>query len=211
MQWPHTIFVSCIAFETLCFEQKATCFFLVIPSVGWEYVHVNIYFQALASQLHGNWTFSAAVLFLQAVNYFVFILYATFCKYVLLWSVACVSPHHLSCICIQIIHVLCMPSLVRPLHSILWLSFPYARTATLLFVSAVFHKCFNSYPPIFLYSRYAWLCFAEFLISSLSVFKKCSVIETNCWVCRNKIPPGESFKSWSQSKENNENFKVSFS
>lgn len=184
--------------------------FLVIPSVGWEYVHVNIYFQALASQLHVNWTFSAAVLFLQAVKYFVFILYATFCKYVLLWSVACVSPHHFL-LYLYSDYSLCMPSLVQPFHYILRLSFPYARTATLLFVSAVFPKCLNSYPPIFLYSRYAWLCFAVFLISSLSVFKKYSVIETNCWVCRNKIPPGESFKSWSQSKENNENFKVSFS
>lgn len=187
-------------------------YFVVVPSVGWEYVHVNVYFQALASQLHDNWTFSAAVLFLQVVKYFVFILYATFYKFVLLWSVACVSQHHFllylysdySC------SVYAIFSPVTPLHSAVVISVCHAR-ATLLLISAVFPKCLNSYPPIFWYSRYAWLCFAVFLLSSWSVFKKCSVIETNCWVCRNKVPTGDSFKSWSQSKENNESFKVSFS
>jgi len=29
-------------------------YFVVVLSVGWEYVHVNVYFQALASQLHDN-------------------------------------------------------------------------------------------------------------------------------------------------------------
>jgi len=186
--------------------------FVVVPSEGWEYVHVTVYFQALASQLHDNWTFSAAMLFLQAVKYFVFILYATFRKFVLLWSVACVSPHHFllylysdySC------SVYAIFSPVTPLHSADFISICHDR-ATLLFISAVFPKYLNSYPPVFWYSRYAWFCSAVFLISSRFVFKNYSVISTNCWVCRNKILPGDSFKSWSQSKENDENFKVYFS
>lgn len=125
-------------------------YFVVVPSVGWEYVHVNVYFQALVSQLHDNWTFSAAVHFSQAVKYLVFILYATFCKFALLWSVACVSPHHFLLYLYWDYSCSMYAILVRSLHDILLLSFPYAVTVTLLFISAVFPKCLNSYPPIFL-------------------------------------------------------------
>lgn len=123
-------------------------YFVVVPSVGWEYVHVNVYFQVLASQLHDNWTFSAAVHFSQAVKYLVFILYATFCKFVLLWSVACVSQHHFLLYLYWDYSCSVYAILVRSLHYILLLSFPYAMTATLPFISAVFPKYLNSYPPI---------------------------------------------------------------